>query len=498
MNGGQSRPVTTSTTALPMPSATRVLPRILSRTFSVLICAGLPLLFNACGGGSSESTTTDTSTAATSTTTTGSTSTSTVAPSITTQPSSQSIGAGSSATFSVVASGTSPLSFQWYKDSVAVSGATSDSYAIASVASSDAGSYTVTVTNSAGSATSSAATLTVTTSSSGTGTSTVVDAATAFIATLSTTQQASAVLGFSSTTAKFWSNLPVGTRNGVKLTSLSSTQLTAANTLISAALSTTGIALMEQIRLGDEVIHQSNTTQNWGYDLYYIAILGTPSTSSVWMLQITGHHLAYNITYNGNVVSATPMFDGTEPPNWTDSSGTAHAPLEAQRAAVSNLATALQADSSVASTAKLSGTYTDVTMGATGSGDTNYPLTYPTGTTGRGALYSALTPAEKALVKAAIEAWVNTQASDVASTLLAAYESDTALASTYVGYGVGTGGTADFGASPSGLTSQHSYLRIDGPRVWIEFVVQQGVAYPTQVHYHTIWRDKTADYGAEF
>ena len=53
------------------------------------------------------------------------------------------------------------LVYQWYKDGKAISGATSASYTISSVTSSDAGSYTVTVSNSAGSVTSSAAVLTV-------------------------------------------------------------------------------------------------------------------------------------------------------------------------------------------------------------------------------------------------------------------------------------------------------------------------------------------------
>ena len=39
---------------------------------------------------------------------------------------------------------------------------------------------------------------------------------------------------------------------------------------------------------------------------------------------------------------------------------------------------------------------------------------------------------------------------------------------------------------------------MDGPRIWIEFGVQQGVLYNAQVHYHSIWRDKTADYGGQF
>jgi hypothetical protein len=85
------------------------------------------------------------------------------APAITTQPNSASVTAGNSASFSIVASGTSPLTYQWKKDGSSISGATSSTYTISSTSTSDAGSYTVVVTNSAGSATSNAATLTLVT-----------------------------------------------------------------------------------------------------------------------------------------------------------------------------------------------------------------------------------------------------------------------------------------------------------------------------------------------
>src|SRR6266478_3865926 len=52
-----------------------------------------------------------------------------VPPTITTQPTSQTVTAGQTASFSVVASGTAPLSYQWQKNSVAIAGATSSSYA---------------------------------------------------------------------------------------------------------------------------------------------------------------------------------------------------------------------------------------------------------------------------------------------------------------------------------------------------------------------------------
>ncbi len=85
------------------------------------------------------------------------------APTITTQPASRSAAVGSSVTFSVTASGTSPFSYVWRKNGVAIAGATQSSYTLSSVQQSDAANYTVVVTNSAGSATSTAAALTVTT-----------------------------------------------------------------------------------------------------------------------------------------------------------------------------------------------------------------------------------------------------------------------------------------------------------------------------------------------
>jgi hypothetical protein len=81
---------------------------------------------------------------------------------ITGQPSSLSVAAGSSATFSVTATGTAPT-YQWRKDGVDLSGATASSLNLANVAAANAGSYTVVVSNTLGPVTSNAATLTVTT-----------------------------------------------------------------------------------------------------------------------------------------------------------------------------------------------------------------------------------------------------------------------------------------------------------------------------------------------
>src|SRR5215470_2259397 len=84
------------------------------------------------------------------------------APYITTQPTSQTVSAGQTATFSVAASGTAPLSYQWQKNGADITGATSASYTTPVTTTADSGEqFRVVVSNAAGTATSNTATLTV-------------------------------------------------------------------------------------------------------------------------------------------------------------------------------------------------------------------------------------------------------------------------------------------------------------------------------------------------
>jgi uncharacterized lipoprotein YddW (UPF0748 family) len=82
-------------------------------------------------------------------------------PAITGQPQSQSVVVNQDVTFAVAASGSEPFHFQWNFSGAPISGATLDSYRIASAQYSDGGTYSVTVTNSFGSVSSSNAILTV-------------------------------------------------------------------------------------------------------------------------------------------------------------------------------------------------------------------------------------------------------------------------------------------------------------------------------------------------
>ncbi|MCX8519911.1 MAG: hypothetical protein ORN28_00055, partial [Rhodoferax sp.] len=86
-----------------------------------------------------------------------------VAPVITVQPAAQTVDPGKPASFSVGATGTSPLRYQWKLNGKDITDATSSSYTTPAAAMADSGAaYSVVVSNGAGTVTSSPASLTVT------------------------------------------------------------------------------------------------------------------------------------------------------------------------------------------------------------------------------------------------------------------------------------------------------------------------------------------------
>lgn len=310
-------------------------------------------------------------------------------------------------------------------------------------------------------------------SASGTPAADVCTAAEAFASTLSSSQQSTLLNDFTASNADNWSNLPVGMtgRNGLALGDLSDTQREAALDLIQAALSDAGYGTFEGIRAADDYLGENGGGDQYAAGLYYVAFLGTPSATEPWMLQVGGHHYALNFTYDGDTASPTPNFVGVEPLTFT-LDGESYAPMAGRAATTTAMLDALSSDQ--LADARLSGSFNDVLLGPGEDGAFPSPP---------GLQASTLDDSQRALVADAIEAWVIDAGEDVAAELLAAYTSDDALDETYVGYA----GTGD-------LTSRGDYVRIDGPRVWIEIVAQGGVVL-SGIHYHSIWRDQTLDYG---
>lgn len=339
-------------------------------------------------------------------------------------------------------------------------------------------------------------TVTVTSASTGsTGCSTeatlaakVTCLANAFLATLSTSQQASVVLSLNLTNAKRWSNLPCGLscRNGLQLSSLSSTQLAAAKAVAQAAFGTTtgeGYDEWTQILAADDYLNASGGGSGYGSGLYVIAFLGTPSTTGKWMLQIGGHHYAQNITFdNGVVTSITPLHEGVEPKGSFTQSGTTYTgPLESEHTAMQEMLGSFT--STELASAKISGSYSDCLM-IPGSTTNTFP------TTKVGVKVSTLSAAAQAKVLAAMMPWINDLDATSAAAFTTIYQNE--LANTYVSYASNTSAVA--GTASSFLTTNTDYVRIDGPSVWIEFICQTGVIFQNQIHYHTVMRDHSRDY----
>ncbi len=315
-----------------------------------------------------------------------------------------------------------------------------------------------------------------------TGLARVVCLAQAFVATLTPTQSSSAVLPYTLTNAQKWSNLPAGlsARFGINLASLNATQLTAFRNLMLAVLAQSptneGYDEMVGSLVADNYLYYAGGGTTYGAGNFYVSILGTPSTTTTWELLFTGHHYTQPYTFNGPAGNGyTPAFraiEPTTPVSNTPDNGRTYQPMEQERLAFAALLTALS--STELATARLSTTFSDVLLGP------NANWQFPT--TKVGLRVGNLDATKQALVLNAIKLYVNDLDATTAATVLAKYTSE--LADTYIAY---TGNTS--------VTATNDYIRIDGPNVWIEFSYQGGVIIRNAPHPHSVWRDRTTDYG---
>lgn len=317
----------------------------------------------------------------------------------------------------------------------------------------------------------------------------VVCATNGFLGTLSTTEKATAQLDFSSAKAKTtWSNFPTGmvARNGLKFGNMSTDQKSNALAVVRAVLTDAGYEDFAGVRAADDYLASQGGGSEYSSNNYFLAVIGTPSTTGNWMLQFGGHHMAYNVTYVAGTGYPVPNHLGAEPKSSFTVNSESFGPLVGEgqaMVAVFNGLSSTQLDS-----AFLSGTFSDVVVGPDNGSGTKPTSKYPTGSNRTGVLVSALSSDQQASVKAVIEQWVRDYDPAIADTLLTEYTSASALADTYVAWG----GNKTSGPNPD---VSGTYFRIDGPRLWIEVACQGGVVIRGQTHYHTIFRDKQMDYG---
>ncbi|MES2465326.1 MAG: DUF3500 domain-containing protein, partial [Armatimonadota bacterium] len=342
---------------------------------------------------------------------------------------------------------------------------------------------------------------------------TLVELANAYINSLSPQQRAATVLPETAENAMRWSNLlavpDAGTgtnalRNGVAYSTLSSEQKAAWDLLITKALTNTVPTFFWAPTVKDQVfstrkmeryLMRFDSAHNEDY--MYIGFVGTPSEGGKWRMQIGGRLLAINHTYVGNTgVSQTPLCVGREPEVLSVPKSEIGLPgVPGETIVLGGLSTKNQLfeqiknllDASQRAQATLEGTFSDFLVGPGKEGSSHFP----TGSTNRGLLGSTLRQDQKERLTSILAVHIGFVTDKaLAARYQALYVSE--IDATYIGYS----------GSPGRLSAPGDYFRIDGPHVWIEYIVQPGTVPglppPNNKVHRSLWRDKVTDYNGEF
>jgi hypothetical protein len=310
-----------------------------------------------------------------------------------------------------------------------------------------------------------------------------IAAANAFLDVLSPAERARALFPFDSAQKTNWSNLPTGIyqRTSARLGDLTSAQRNAALALMATVLSREGYQKITDIMNGDEVLKNAGGGRTggrpggggrgggiqFGLAEYYVAILGTPSASTPWMIQFGGHHLAINVTIARGANVMTPSLPAAQPAVYT-LNGQSIRPLGDEHDKGFALIDAL--DDAQRKQAVLNYRVADLVLGPGQDGKTIAPEGIPA---------SALTAAQQSMLLDLVHEWVGILNDQGAGAKMAEIRAN--LARTYFAW--------------SGPTTPGSvaYFRVQGPTLVIEYAPQQG----DLDHFHTIYRDPTNDYGAK-
>jgi hypothetical protein len=339
----------------------------------------------------------------------------------------------------------------------------------------------------------------------------VVSAADKFLATLTPEQRQKVLYRFDDQTQRaHWSNLPTGfvPRGGISLKQMSGPQREAATNLLAVVLSPMGLEKVNQIREADDDFKLNGSRRGpggrggrppagpppggqggspppggpggpggprssddmFGSSLYYISFLGKPSTTTPWMLQFGGHHLALNITIAGEQGVLTPSLTGAQPATFTLNGKTIR-PVGRESDKALSLLQSL--DPNQSKQAVLTYSVPDLVLGPGQDGKTIAP---------EGLKASALNSKQQAMLLDLIEEWAGIINQTSAIRRMAQVKAE--LNETWFAW---SGPTS---AEPgSNITA---YYRIQGPHLVIEYAPQRD---EPNNHVHTIYRDPTNDYG---
>ena len=151
--------------------------------------------------------------------------------------------------------------------------------------------------------------------STGVSTEPVRKAADAFLASLTPDQRKATKFPVDDPEWRKWMNQHFYIRQGVSFKEMNENQREMAISLLRASLSAKGLKLSQDIMRLNHTLGELNNNdfEQYGELLYWITIMGEPSSKEPWGWQIDGHHLIINYFVLGDQVVMTPFFAGSEP-----------------------------------------------------------------------------------------------------------------------------------------------------------------------------------------
>ena len=149
----------------------------------------------------------------------------------------------------------------------------------------------------------------------GVSTQTMREAAEAFLDSLSAEQRAKTLFPIDTDQWRKWSNIhPTLMRHGTPLFEMNDHQRDCAFALMRESLSQHGFEeALNVMHLNETVLEMTGRLNEYGEDLYWLSIMGKPSSTEPWGWQWDGHHLIINYFILGDQVVVTPNFLGAEP-----------------------------------------------------------------------------------------------------------------------------------------------------------------------------------------
>lgn len=321
----------------------------------------------------------------------------------------------------------------------------------------------------------------------------MLQAADAFIASLTPEQRTKAMLSFDDPERFVWQEAP-GVRSGVVFREMTDAQKKLAMGLLRTGVGENGYRKIQMSIAREPVLSALQQTPQGqalrATDLFYITVFGAPSADAPWAWTFEGHHISTHFTVRGNQVSTAPMFLGSQPNDLPAAKLNPAAVAAAEKIppALAGRILAGEEDKARALVQSLDARQRALAVfDRTEKRDADMisgintrrvtPFSAP------GIVARQMTAQQKALLVALVEEYLSNFPADVMAERRRRFLEGSALDETSFQWA----GSTDAGQA-------HAYI-VQGPAFLIEYAQ---IRNNTVGHLHTVWREFGGDFGGDF